>query len=159
MDINKNYDYVRYAGYREFGDIYTMTPEFFSDENIKYISDKITSKLLIHLKLNIRVKKDILLDVMNTVYHNRTTQQVGDIYSRYIIKLDPQNEVKRLNDQVVEIAYSQISNEYEIVANNNKLNVWDATVLGDFNKLGLRAHPKIKIKEKHPQFMAFFENY
>ena len=41
---------------------------------------------------------------------------------------------------------------------NNTLDIWN-TVYGDFNKAGLRAHPKIKLREKHPQYMAFNMNY
>ena len=30
---------------------------------------------------------------------------------------------------------------------------------GDFNKEGLRAYPPIKLRNKHPQYMAFNMNY
>ena len=41
---------------------------------------------------------------------------------------------------------------------NKKLTIWN-TVYGDFNKEGLRGHSQIKIREKHPQYMAFNMNY
>ena len=41
---------------------------------------------------------------------------------------------------------------------NSKLTKW-TTVLGDFNLHQLRSHDVIKILNKHPQHMQFFENY
>ena len=53
---------------------------------------------------------------------------------------------------------SQIKDQYEMTECNNSLDIWNQ-VYGDFNKAGLRAHPKIKLREKHPQYMAFNMNY
>jgi len=56
------------------------------------------------------------------------------------------------------IIISQIKNQTEMEEQNKKLTVW-STLLGDFNKEGLRSHPPIKIRRNHPQYMAFNMNY
>ena len=45
-----------------------------------------------------------------------------------------------------------------MIEENHKLSVWN-TIYGEFNEKGLRAHPPIKIRKKHPQYMAFNMNY
>ena len=54
---------------------------------------------------------------------------------------------------------NQLKNTIEIEQCNNKLDIWNGTLYGDFNKAGLRRHPKIKLRERHPQYMAFNMNY
>ena len=85
--------------------------------------------------------------------------QVGDIYSRHIQerKTDRDDGVV-IVDRMINIIVSQIRNEYETIANNNKLTIWN-TLLGDFNKEGLRSHPPIKIRKKRVPFMQFNMNY
>jgi len=53
---------------------------------------------------------------------------------------------------------SNIKNQMEMEQANKKLTVW-TTLLGDFNKEGLRAHAPIKLRRRHPQYMAFNMNY
>ena len=61
-------------------------------------------------------------------------------------------------DQVIEIIVSDVKTNYETELNNSKLSAW-TTVLGDYNDNQLRSYPPIKVLNKHPQYMAFFENY
>lgn len=86
--------------------------------------------------------------------------QTGDIYSRYIIpeQETQRNDVNEIVNRMINIIVSQISNEMLTAQNNQKLTVWN-TLLGDFNKQGLRAHGPIKIRKRRPQAMFFFENY
>jgi len=87
--------------------------------------------------------------------------QVGDIYSRYIqegIEGGYRNDVAEIVDRAINIIVSQIRNEYEITANNNKLTVWNS-LYGDFNKQGLRAHPPIKIRKRRTMPLMFNMNY
>ena len=41
---------------------------------------------------------------------------------------------------------------------NKQLSKW-TTILGDFNKYGLRGHSQIKVNNKRPQSMMFNMNY
>ena len=61
-------------------------------------------------------------------------------------------------NQTVNIIVSAIKDEIEITEQNKKLTAW-TTVLGDFNEQGLRSHAPIKLRERHPQYMAFNMNY
>jgi hypothetical protein len=67
-------------------------------------------------------------------------------------------DMRSIINQTINIITSQIRNEMEMAQNNKKLTVW-TTLLGDFNKEGLRSHAPIKIRRKHPQYMAFNMNY
>lgn len=86
--------------------------------------------------------------------------QVGDIYSRFIQEgiETYRNDIAEIVDRTINIIVSQIRNEFEITANNNKLTVWNS-LYGDFNKQGLRAHPPIKIRKRRTMPMAFNMNY
>ena len=72
--------------------------------------------------------------------------------------VEKRDSFKRIVDIVIQSITSQIKNQYEMTMCNNSLDIWNQ-VYGDFNKAGLRAHPKIKLREKHPQYMAFNMNY
>ena len=51
-----------------------------------------------------------------------------------------------------------LKTQFEVEANNKKLTIWNS-LYGDFNDQGLRAHPPIKIRKKHGQYMAFNMKY
>ncbi len=86
--------------------------------------------------------------------------QVGDIYSRYIQgeTESHRNDVRDIVDRAINIIVNQITTEYEMITNNQKLTVWN-TLYGDFNKEGLRAHPPIKIRKRRSERMQFNMNY
>ena len=56
--------------------------------------------------------------------------------------------------QVIEVIFTDVRNNIEMAENNSKLNIWDATLMGDFNRKGLRQHAPIKIREKTPDVMG-----
>lgn len=132
-----------------------------SEENINSLQEVITRSLRdVHPeKKKIVVAKDIIAGVLSNVYRFGTRTNIGDIYTRYII---PQNEdrcdVRTINNQTINIITRQIKDEFEVIENNKRLTVWN-TMYGDFNKEGLRAHAPIKIRRKHPQYMAFNMKY
>ena len=61
----------------------------------------------------------------------------------------------RIVDTVIQAITSQIRNTYEMQKCNYNMDIWNGTLYGDFNKAGLRQHPPIKIRERHPQYMMF----
>ena len=96
---------------------------------------------------------------MDSVYEG-FRPQTGDIFSRFTMPngLNSDDYIQSLIDQTIEIIYADVKNNLEMDEHNKKLSVW-TTVLGDFNDNQLRSYPPIKILNKHPQYMAFFENY
>jgi len=108
---------------------------------------------------HIVVPEETIVGVLSNMYRNATRPNIGDIYTRYVI---PQNELRcddrSIINQTINVIVRTIRDEIETTENNQKLSVW-TTVLGDFNKEGLRSHAPIKIRRKHPQYMAFNMNY
>lgn len=97
--------------------------------------------------------------MMSNVIQNGTRKSVGDIYSRYIIPAgDPRNDIVDLNKMTATLLIQGIRDEYETIANNERLSIWD-TVLGDFNRQGLRSYPPLKMRRREPQRMMFNMNY
>ena len=97
----------------------------------------------------------------NVLYqcYNTNRPATGDIFSKYIITPDQQrNDATQIINRTINIIVTQIRNEYEMNCTNKNLTVWN-TVLGDFNKEGLRAHPPIKIRKRRSERMQFHMNY
>jgi len=133
----------------------------FSRENIDYLSSAISEALqgLDPEGRTIVIPDDKICNVLNSVYRSGTRPNVGDMYTRYNIpSIQTRNDIRDMNNQTIGIIVSYIKNEIEMTENNKKLTVWN-TLYGDFNKEGLRAHPPIKIRKRHGQYMAFNMNY
>jgi hypothetical protein len=105
------------------------------------------------------VSNENIASVMSNVYRFGTRTNIGDIYSRFIIPQEQaRNDMRTIVNQTINIIVSNIKNQTGMEEANKKLTVW-TTLLGDFNKEGLRAHAPIKLRRKHPQYMAFNMNY
>ena len=162
IDLNPeekiNLNYQRYVGYQ---DTNSVLNNLFSINTLNTISKKLTQLLMgVHPDNKIIVvPTNLIANVLDSVYQGYRPQ-TGGIYSRYIIPtgLNSSDYATDMVDQTIEIIYSDIKNQYDMEKNNKTLSVWN-TILGDFNENQLRSHPPIKILNKHPQYMAFFENY
>lgn len=138
----------------------SCTRRFFSKENINKMSCKITELLRGVDKDNrpIIVPDKTICSIMSSVYSN-FRPETGDIYTRYVVpKAREQNYIQRMMDEVINIITSQVRDSLGMEECNRNLTVW-TTVLGDFNKHGLRSHPKIKLREKRPDPMQFHMRY
>lgn len=134
----------------------------FSQKNLDYLSETITEALqgVDPEGRDIIIPHQRICDVLTSIYERGARPNVGDIHSRYIIEpINDRNDILEINNQTISIIVSYIKNEIEMTENNKKLNIFDATVLGDFNVNGLRAHPPIKIKKRRVMPMAFQMNY
>jgi regulator of RNase E activity RraB len=151
-----NDDSIRYALYVKPNDL-TLPTSYFSDGNVEDVKKIIENRLFKHFRKSIIVPKKTIVEIMNNVYHNRQSSNVGDIYSRYIINLDSLSYVD-LNEKVINIIVNDIISEIEMEVNNNNLSIWD-TVYGDNNDRGLRAHSVIKINKRRPSNNLFNMNY
>lgn len=133
----------------------------FSEKNIRYLSQTITEALdgVDPEGRQIVIPDDKICNVLNSVFRSGTRPNIGDIHTRFIIPpVQTRNDIMDMNNQTIAIIVDYIKNEIEMTENNKKLTIWN-TLYGDFNEAGLRAHPTIKIRKRHPQYMAFNMNY
>lgn len=151
-----NDEFIKHVGYNYS---YNMN-SFFSKNNIKKISRKITELLMGVDKYNRRiiVPDKTIKSVMSSVYHN-FTPEIGDIFGRYNIpKINDVDNIQMMIDEVINIITTDVKVNLGMDECNQKLTVW-TTVLGDFNEHGLRSHSKIKLKENRPMPLMFNMNY
>jgi len=138
-------------------------PEYkslFTQEHLLKMQYKITQLLegVDKYKRPIIVPLETIASVMNEVVYNNSPI-VGDIYSRYILPdiEASRNDFRDVVDRTIEIIVSNIKNEYLMIECNQKLTVWNS-LLGDFNKQGIRAHSNIKIRNNGPARFQFNMN-
>ena len=156
-----NGGYMANVGWEETNDGNCEVQSLFSTAILESISQAITRNLtgVDPEGRPIIVSHENIASVVSNVYRFGTRQNVGDIHSRYIVpQAQARCDMRSIINQTINIITSQIRNEMEMAQNNKKLTVW-TTLLGDFNKEGLRSHAPIKIRRKHPQYMAFNMNY
>ena len=161
QDTSAEMAYQRYVGWKSTSANNTNLSYLYCPENLLQLQQVIRKSLTgVHPE-----KKDIIFsteqiaEVLSNVYANGTRTGIGDIHSRFIIEQErPRCDIRTLNDQAVQAIVNRIKTEFEMQENNKKLTIW-TSLYGDFNEKGLRAHPPIKIRKKHPQYMAFNMNY
>lgn len=96
---------------------------------------------------------------ISNVLQNGRRINIGDIHSRFIVSHDyDRNDFWDINRQVSVLLIQMIRDEFETIANNQRLSIWDS-VYGDFNRHQLRAYAPLKIRRKYPQHMMFNMNY
>jgi hypothetical protein len=158
---NDNSSYMAYVGWDATSSGDKNLEYLFSEANLTALQRQVADALVgvDPQGRKIMVALDKIANVLTNVYQNVTRTRVGDIYSRYVVPQDQSRcDLREVNNVAVNIIVRSIRDEYETIENNKKLTVW-TTVLGDFNKEGLRSHPPIKIRRRHPQHMAFNMNY
>lgn len=157
-----NCDQLQYVGWEYTKENDPKIAFLFSQKNIDYLSETITEALegIDPENRSIIIPDNRICEVLNAIYKDGTRPNIGDIQTRYAIpSITTRNDIKEINNQVIAVIVSYIKNEIGMTENNKSLNIWDATVLGSFSKLGLRAHPPIKIRNRRPMPMYFFQNY
>ena len=151
-----NDNFVKHVGYSSN----YCTDKFFSKQNVDTISCKITELLQGVDPHNrpIIVPNKTIHNIMSSVYNN-FKPEIGDMYSRFHIE-NPgvPNYIQKMIDQTINIIVTDVRNNLEMEEYNKTLSIW-TTVRGDFNKHGLRSHPKIKLRERRIQPMMFNMNY
>lgn len=153
--------YNAFVGWSNTSDNDMFLCALYSASNIDSLSKAITEALQgVHPEnKRIIVPNDIIVQMLSNVYRNGTRPNIGDIHSRYIVpQNEPRCDIRSINNQTINIIVRSIKDEFEVTENNKRLSVW-STLYGDFNKEGLRSHPPIKIRRRHPQYMAFNMNY
>ena len=68
------------------------------------------------------------------------------------------NDAETIIDRTITLIFDYYRNEIGMEENNKQLTVW-TTILGDFNKHGLRQTPPIKTQKRRPDPFLFNMNY
>ena len=137
-----------------------LDKRFFSEQTVRDISNKL-QELLKCLRKDGRpiiVADRVIAHMMSEVFY-KNRPQLGDGYFMYNIPAaEPRNDYETMKEMVIEMIFNNIKTEYEIDENNRKLTIW-TSVLGDFNKHGLRQYTNLKINEKNINKVRFNMNY
>jgi hypothetical protein len=160
-NTNNENAYQAYVGWQNTSSNDCEIETLYSPENIRAISDAITQALdgVDPTGKKIVVCPDKIVNVLSNMYRNSTRPNIGDIHSRFIIpQSQPRCDMRSIMNQTINVIVRSIRDEIETIENNKQLSIW-STVYGDFNKEGIRAHPPIKIRRRHPQYMAFHMKY
>ena len=133
--------------------------KLFSQKTVNYISKQVTEYLWPLNNEAVVVPDHTIRQMITSVWNVEGGANYAGIYTEATFDfVEKRDSFKRIVDIVIQSITSQIKDQYEMTECNNSLDIWNQ-VYGDFNKAGLRAHPKIKLREKHPQYMAFNMNY
>lgn len=166
---SKNINNIRHVGYEaasepymfESGDISNYYHVYYSPENVKFIQDQVMmlTKGIHPSGRDIKVDEKVIVNVMTTVQANDHFPEKGDIYARYNIPSTcEEHYLTTWNKQAINVIVTTLKDEYITIKNNNSLSIWN-TLYGDNNAVGLRAHPKIKVRERRPDPMLFHMRY
>lgn len=151
-----DHNYFRFVGWKESN---PCIQKYYCNETVYLIQRKI-AELTRGIEKNkiFLVPCERIREVMDAVFQN-FRPNVGDIYSRYIIPNDEQeNMVQSMIDQTIEAITDHIKNEYQMRKANEALNPW-VQLYGDFNPHNLTQTPPIKVRDKRPSTMQFNMNY
>ena len=151
---------MRFVGWGKTLETYPGYSLLFSDQTVKMIQKRVM-EIIQQSKVVDRpviVGKEVIYNTMSDV-SEMAPANVGDMYTMFNIPQEhPRCDPKTIIKRTINIISNYIINEYSIINANKKLSVW-TTVLGGFNKHGLRSHPPIKLKERRTRPMMFNMNY
>ena len=152
-----DYSYLANVGWHTINENNAGYKIFFSEENMNMLSSIIFKKLQAH-GLYMVVTKRVIAGIMSDLLRKHSAK-LADIHSIFTIPDElPRNDLATLNERVVNTIVSTIVNEDDMRRMNESLNIWD-TVYGDFNRHGLRAHSKIRKRERDYLKGQFNINY
>lgn len=154
-------NFYAHVGWEQTSDDSVALNYLFSNSTLDLISNEISDALrgVDPEGRRIVIPHDKIANVLSSVYRHGTRTEIGNIYATFTIPdIQSRNDIRNIINQTINIVVSAIKNEFEIIENNKKLSVWN-TVLGDFNTEGLRQHAPIKLRTRHPMYMAFNMNY
>lgn len=153
-----NNQFMKFVGY---DDSFMPTMRLlFSTPTMQYIQREIYRRSKIYFPQGVLVPCENIASVLDSVYSN-FAPPTGSIYSRYTIPTEDtavNSYATDIIDQTIRIILDDVTNTLGIEKNNRSLDVWNS-VLGDFNKKGLRSHSEIKVRNNKPPSALFFENY
>jgi hypothetical protein len=109
----------------------------FSDRTIHIIKQKVYEYILRKLNKKIVPSDRVVTSALYGVYYDHRPN-TGDIYGKYLVVDEMQrDDYSSILDKTISLLIDGICTDIEMQEANSKLNIWDATILGDFNKNGL----------------------
>ena len=156
--MNSNTQFLKYVGYED--SFMPTVKALFTESTVKFIQKMVYDRSKAYFPQGVIVKCDVIANVLDSVYSN-FAPPTGDIYSRYNIPTDDianNDYISSIIAQTIRIVIDDVVNTLGIEQANKSLDIW-TTVLGDFNKNGLRSHDQIKTRENKPPSGLFFQNY
>ncbi len=139
----------------------TQYQDLFKPETVLYIQQQCSNYLMPLFEKPVVIPEEQIREMITSVWNVEAGGDRADIYTAATFNL-PEDKVgydyQRIVRIVIESITSQVKNTYEMAKCNERLDIWN-TVYGDFNKAGLRAHSKIKLREKRPTSFLFNMNY
>lgn len=156
--MNLNTQYMKYVGYDD-----TFMPTvraLFNRSTVLFIQKMVYDLSKAHFPQGVLVKYDIVANVLSAVFNN-FRPPTGDMYSRFTIPFDDMannDYTSNIISQTIRIILDNVVDTLGMERCNQSLDVW-TTLLGDFNKHGLRSHDQIKVLRNKPPSALFFENY
>jgi len=163
MDTDKVYDdridLNQYIGWGTITEWNALPREVFTKRTLKIIETKVYEYLLKRLNKKIIPSERVIVIALYGVYKSHIPR-TGDIYGKYLVVDETQrNDYGYIVDKTISLLASGISTDIEMQEVNSKLNIWNATVLGDFNENGLRQFPPLKLRNRGPDRMLFHMKY
>lgn len=129
----------------------SIEDRFFSAHSERIIADVVTERLDEEFPdKRFYLKKELVRDIMSSIFSTSQPSEIGSIGTRGTVALQGKDYVGELLDKTTNALITTIANEQNMIQNNEKLSAWDA-VLGESNRHGLRAHPKVKINHRRPE--------
>lgn len=156
--MNSNTQYIKYVGYDD--SFMPTVRSLFSESTVRFIQKMVFDMSKAYFPQGVLVKCYIIASVLDTVFNN-FRPPTADIYSRFVIPVDDvanNDYISNIISQTARIVLDDVVNSLGMERTNQNLDIW-TTVLGDFNKHGLRSHDQIKTLENKPPSGLFFENY
>lgn len=127
----------------------------FTDEHLTQLQDNITKQLKGVTTRPIVVPIDTIRHVLWQCIQNHRPNAGGIGSLQIDTGRDDLGNIVRAAERIIT---STIRTEYQTVVQNRQLNIWN-TILGDFNALGIRSHPEIKVRLRKPETMQFNMRY
>jgi hypothetical protein len=138
--------------------------DLFKQETVNYIQQQVSNYLTPMSGKPVMVEDKQIREMITSVW-NIESVRPANIYTKDTFnnvgtqwESPTQTPYKRIVEIVIQSITSQIRNLHEMAECNNSLSIWNS-LYGDFNPAGLRAHPKIKLRERRPATMQFNMNY
>ncbi len=138
--------------------------DLFKQETVNYIQREVSNYLTPLTGRPVVVDDRQIREMITSVWNVESVRPAGiftkDTFNNVGTQWErpAQTPFKRIVEIVIQSITSQIRNLREMADCNNSLSIWNS-LYGDFNPAGLRAHPKIKLREKRPATMQFNMNY
>lgn len=135
---------------------YTFNPNeknLFSAVTTAYIQREIYERSKKYFPRGVLVPLETVSSVLDSVYVNYSPR-IGYTGPTFYAA----NMATSVVNQTITIILDDVVNTLGIERTNASLDIWDS-VLGDFNRNGLRSHSGIKVRDNKPPSGLFFENY